>query len=218
MSEEVNAQNPGAPVQILDLVEEYSFRNLFRVMRARFLYRRFDDEMSDEITRVNIERNDSVGVLLYDPDEDVVVLTRQFRYPVFASIEADPTGANDAGQAWFLEIAAGVIDPGYGILETAIKEVLEETGYEVEGRIHSISTIYTSPGWTSERIHLFLGIVNHRERSISPVSSSAEEDIQVEYLTLQAAMRSIERGEITDAKTVIALQYLDALKSSGMES
>jgi hypothetical protein len=67
----------GAWVKILDLVEDYSFGGMFRVIRATLRYRQFDGHMSEEITRINFDRGDSVGVLLYDPDEEVVVLTRQ---------------------------------------------------------------------------------------------------------------------------------------------
>lgn len=208
----------GAWVKILDLVEDYSFGSMFRVIRATLRYRRFDGHMSEEITRINIERGDSVGVLLYDPDEDVVVLTRQFRYPVYASIDPEIVKEGGAKQAWLLEVVAGVIDPGHSAVEIASKELLEEAGYVVQGGFRPIATIYPSPGGTSERIYLFLGLVDHKDRLNAGGGLTAEgEDIQVESLSFQESMMMIARGEISDAKTIIALQHLALLKSRGVE-
>lgn len=208
----------GASVKILDLVEDYSFGNMFRIIRARLQYRRFDGQMSEEITRINFDRGDSVGVLLYDPDEDVVVLTRQFRYPVYASFEPEMIKQVGVKQAWMLEIVAGIIDPGHSVVEIASKEILEEADYMVRGDLHPIATIYPSPGGTSERIYIFLGIVNHEGRLNARGEISPEaEDIQVVSLSLQEAMMRISRGEISDAKTIIALQHLALLKFRGAE-
>jgi ADP-ribose pyrophosphatase len=204
-------------VKILELVEDYSFGNIFRVIRATLQYQRFDGHMSEEITRINFERGDSVGVLLYDPDEDMVVLTRQFRYPVYASIDPKIIEERGAKQAWILEIVAGIIDPGCSAIEIASKELLEEAGYVVHGGYRPIATIYPSPGGTSERIHLFLCLVNHKDRINKEGLISNEEDIQVESLSFQESMKMINRGEISDAKTIIALQHLALSKSGGSE-
>ena len=207
-----------ARVKILDLVEDYSFGSMFRVIRATLRYRRFDGHMGEEITRINFERGDSVGVLLYDPDEDVVVLTRQFRYPVYTSINPEIVTEGETKQAWLLEVVAGSIDPGQSAVEIASKELLEEAGYVVQGGLRPIATIYPSPGWTSERIYLFLGLVDHKDQLNAGGGLPSEgEDIQVESLSFQESMMMIPRGEISDAKTIIALQHLALLKSRGVE-
>ena len=54
-------------VVVLEQVEDYRFGSLFRCIRAQIRYRRFDGTMSAPVTRINFERGDSVGVLLYDP-------------------------------------------------------------------------------------------------------------------------------------------------------
>jgi ADP-ribose pyrophosphatase len=208
----------GARVKILDLVEDYSFGSMFRVIRATLRYRRFDGHMSEEITRINFLRGDSVGVLLYDPDEDVVVLTRQFRYPVYSSIDPVIVKEGEAKQAWLLEVVAGSIDSGHSAVEIASKELLEEAGYVVRGGLRPIATIYPSPGWTSERIYLFLGLVDYKDQLNAGGGLPSEgEDIQVESLSFQESMMMIARGEVSDAKTIIALQYLALLKSRGVE-
>lgn len=205
-------------VKILELEEDYSFKCMFRVVRVKFQYRRFDGQMSHEITRINFERGDSAGVLLYDPEDDVVLLVRQFRYPVYASIDLETGNTEDVKQAWLLEVVAGIIDPGLSAIEIASRELLEEAGYAVKDGLRPITTIFPSPGGTSERIYLFLGLVDHKDRTnIGARHLSDGEDIQVESLPFQDAIRMIDQGEISDAKTIIALQHLALLKSGGEE-
>ena len=213
-SEPSQPDDGGLWVKILDLAEDYSFGKLFRIIRATLQYRRFDGRMSDPVTRINFERGDSVGVLLYDPQDDAVILVRQFRYPVYASLDADERGGDSAKQAWLLEIVAGVQDVGRTVKEVAHKELLEEAGYEVKGDLQPITTIYPSPGGTSERIHLFLGEVDQRQRAGKGGGVAAEgEDTQIVVLPFHEAMDMVARGEIRDAKTIIALQHLALLKA-----
>ena len=203
----------GSWVKILDQVEDYSFGKLFRIIRATLQYRRFDGRMSDPVTRINFERGDSVGVLLYNPHNDAVILVRQFRYPVYAGLDPDEREGNGAKRAWLLEIVAGVVDEGRTIKEVANKELLEEAGYEVEDDLQYITTFYPSPGGTSERVHLFLGEVDHRQRISEGGGVVAEgEDTQVVVLPFREAMDMVASGEIRDAKAIIALQHL-ALKT-----
>jgi len=206
----------GAWVKILDLSEDYRFGDRFRIVRARLQYRRSDGRMSDPVTRINFERGDSVGVLLYDVQSDSVVLVRQFRYPVYAGLDLAERGGDGVRQAWLLEIVAGVKDAGRTVKQVANKELLEEAGYQVKGELQFVTTIYPSPGGTSERIHLFLGEVDQRHRAGRGGGVVAEgEDTQVVVLPFPEAMDMIARGEIRDAKTIIALQHL-ALRKAGV--
>ena len=201
-------------VKILDQVEDYQFGDQFRIIRATLQYRRFDGQMSDPVTRINFERGDSVGVLLYDPQDDAVILVRQFRYPVYAGLAPNEREGDGAKQAWLLEIVAGVVDEGRTVKEVANKELLEEAGYEVKGDLQPITTIYPSPGGTSERVHLFLGEVDHRRRTGKGGGVVAEgEDTQVVVLPFGKAMNMVADGGIRDAKTIIALQHLALLKA-----
>jgi ADP-ribose pyrophosphatase len=201
-------------VKILDQIEDYRFGEQFRVTRATLRYRRFDGQMSDPVTRFNFERGDSVGVLLYDPQDDAVVLVRQFRYPAYAGLDPDEREGDGASRAWLLEIVAGVVDEDQTIKEVAHRELLEEAGYQAKGELQPIGTIYPSPGGTSERIHLFLSEVDRRQRAGKGGGIAAEgEDIQIVILPLRQAMDMVTRGEICDAKTIIALQHLALLKA-----
>ena len=214
-SESSRSDDAGSWVKILDQVEDYSFGKLFRIIRATLQYRRFDGRMSDPVTRINFERGDAVGVLLYDPHDDAVILVRQFRYPVYAGLAPDEREGDSAKQAWLLEIVAGVVDEGRTIKEVANKELLEEAGYKIKGELRPITTFYPSPGGTSERVYLFLGEVDRRRRIGEGGGIAAEgEDTQVVVLPFREAVDMIARGEICDAKTIIALQYL-ALSRTG---
>ncbi len=202
-------------VKILDQVEDYSFGKLFRVIRATLQYRRFDGRMSEPVTRINFERGDSVGVLLYNPQDDAVILVRQFRYPIYARLAPHEREGDGARGAWLLEIVAGVVDEGRTVKEVANKELLEEAGYEVKGELQLIATIYPSPGGTSEGVHLFLGEVDHGQRIGKGGGVVTEgEDTQVVEVPFDEAMDMIASGEICDAKTIIALQHLALLRAS----
>jgi len=204
----------GAWVRIFDETEDYRFNNLFRVIRARLQFRRFDGRMSEPITRINFERGDSVGILLHDPQEDTVVLVRQFRYPVYARLTPDERDGSGAGRAWLLEIVAGIVDEGLEVGEVARRELLEEAGYAVEGELHPIGACYPSPGGTSERVSLFMAEVACRRVAAGGGGIAAEgEDIQVVVIPFAEALDLVARGEIQDAKTIIALQHLALVKA-----
>jgi ADP-ribose pyrophosphatase len=95
----------------------------------------FIGTLSTPAMRINFERGDSVGALLYDPRSD------------------------GPRQVWLLEIAASVQKASRTVKEVARKEVLEKADCQVRGKLQSIATIYPSPDGTSERITLFLGEV-----------------------------------------------------------
>lgn len=201
-------------VRILEVSEDYAFDRLFKIMRATLQFRRFDGRMSDPITRINFERGDSVGVLLHDPKEDSVILVNQFRYPVYAGLAPEDQHGKRVQKAWMLEIVAGVLGEGQTIREVANKELLEEAGYAFdEGLLKSIMTIYPSPGGTSEKIHIFFGEAGIGKQVGRGGGIIAEgEDVQVKVFSFDEAMEKIARGEIQDAKTIIALQHLALLK------
>ena len=201
-------------VRILDQVEDYSFGKLFCIKRATLTHRCLNGQMSEPITRINFERGDSVGILLYDPEHDAVVLVRQFRYPVYAGLPSDCQRGEGARQAWILETVAGTIEEGQAIQDMANKEVLEEVGYTVNGPLQPITTIYPSPGGSSERVTIFLGEVNYTQREGKGGGVKAEgEDIEVVVIPFEKAIAMIETGEICDAKAIIALQYLALRKA-----
>jgi ADP-ribose pyrophosphatase len=104
---------------------------------------------------------------------------------------------------------AGVVDKSRAVNEVAHKELRDDAGYVMTGDLQFITAMYPSPGGSSERIHLYVGEVDHRHRDASGGGVAAEgEDIQIVVLPFAEAMAMVARGEINDAKTIIALQHL----------
>ena len=208
--------------QWVDIQQEdvkYTLGNLFRIVEASLRYRRFDGQMSKSITRANFERGDAVGVLLYNPQQDAVILVRQFRYPVYAGLSDEQRQGAGAQQAWILEIAAGIAEPGETAPRVGRRELLEEAGYAVHGNLNFVATIYPSPGGSSERIHVYWGEVSATGRTHAGGGLENEgEDTQVVTLPFQEAMDMIARGEIKDAKTILALQHLALAKAHGSDT
>ena len=91
---------------------------------------------------------------------------------------------------------------------TIEREVEEEIGYAVQGYQH-ITTCYLSPGGSSERIHIYyVEVDSQNKRSAGGGVAGEGEDIRNVELPRAAAFEKIANGEIVDAKTVIALQWL----------
>lgn len=120
-------------------------------------------------------------------DERRVVLLRQFRFAA-------------GGPIW--EVPAGKLDPGEAPDACAARELIEETGYRA-GRIIPTGSILTAPGFTDERIHLFCA----HDLSKEATRREPGELMEVHELELDDALAMIERGEIVDAKTIVALVH-----------
>ena len=127
----------------------------------------------------------ATAVVPLDGDGNVV-LVRQYRH---------------ATGSWVLEVPAGKLDhPGEEPEACARREVEEETGYRA-GRVTPLGWIWTTPGFTDERIWLFLA------RDLVPTRANLQPDevLTVERLPLQEAARQALDGEITDGKSICAI-------------
>lgn len=123
-----------------------------------------------------------------DSEDPTVLLIKQYRYA---------TG----GTIW--EIPAGVLEAGESPFECAKRELLEEVGATAEVMKH-LTTIYTTPGFTDEKIHLYLasGLV------LEETQHEPDEFIEVEPRPLSQALAMIRDGEIVDAKSIAGLLYV----------
>lgn len=128
-------------------------------------------------------------------DRERIVLLRQYRHAA-------------GGTIW--EVPAGKLDAGEEPALCAARELAEETGYRA-GRIERTGMIFTTPGFTDERIHLFAAF------DLTPGATALEhnEVIQCEIVALSDALAMIERGEICDAKTIAALFLASRRLASG---
>jgi ADP-ribose pyrophosphatase len=103
-----------------------------------------------------------------------------------------------------IELPAGTLERGESPLQTARRELAEETGYRA-ARWQPLLTFCTSPGVMDERIHLFLAT----ELTPGEPALEAGEDIQLFPCTWDEALNLIRRGEIHDAKTLAGLLYYE---------
>ena len=189
-------------VHVKEIQEEYNYKNFFKILRVRLQHEKFDGTMSAEVERLVFERGNSVGILLYDAEQDTVLLTKQFRYPAYM----------DDGPGWLIEIVAGTQDKGRDVVTVAHSELVEEIGYKLD-RLQFLCKFYLSPGGSSEQMHLYLGYLHHAEHvSQGGGLASEHEDIQLLRIPLSRALKMIQQGEIRDAKTIIALQQVYLLK------
>lgn len=99
-----------------------------------------------------------------------------------------------------LEIPAGKMEPGENAEDCARRELEEETGYR-PGTMRWLASFYTSPGFCTEKIHLFLaGDLTRYQQKLDQ-----DECIEVIGIPLDEALARVEKGEIIDAKTIVGL-------------
>jgi ADP-ribose pyrophosphatase len=178
-------------------------QDFFKVEEALVSFEKFDGTMSPVVRRLNFERGDSVAALLHDTARDTTLFVSQFRYPCYAK-----------GRPWLTEIVAGAIDEGETPEAAARREIREETGYEVDN-IEPITTFFVSPGGSSERITLYYATVSGAPPDGEHSGLASEnEDIRLIEVTVADALDLLRRGEIVDAKTIIALQWLQARRGA----
>jgi ADP-ribose pyrophosphatase len=155
---------------------------------------RFPD---DSVGQLEILRHPGASAVVpfLDPPRDGdprVVLIRQFRH---------------AADGFIWEVPAGRLDPGESPETCARRELEEETGMRAR-RLEPLITIHTTPGFTDERIHLFLaeGLepgAEHRE---------ADEFMELHPLRWSEVLRLVEQGDIVDGKTLVSLLFVQSFR------
>ena len=150
---------------------------------------RFPDGSIGELEIVRHPGASAVVPFLSEPSggDPQVLLIKQYRY---------------AAGGFIYEVPAGRLDDGESPLDCARRELREETGCTAE-RVEHMYTMFTTPGFTDEKIHLFLAVgLTHGESG-----RESDEFLEVETMPLSRALGMVERGEITDSKTALALLY-----------
>jgi ADP-ribose pyrophosphatase len=122
-------------------------------------------------------------------DTGNLILERQFRYPL---------------NRVFIELPAGKIDPNEAPLETGQRELLEETGYSAKEWTY-LASQYPCIGYSNEVIHIYLA----QGLQLGEHKHDADEALQIFDATLSDCLSMVQRGEITDGKTIIALFWAE---------
>ena len=126
-------------------------------------------------------------------DEPQVLLIRQYRF---------------AAGGYIYEIPAGRLNPDEAPIDCAARELKEETGCTAN-HIEPLTTILTTPGFTDEIIHIFMATgLTHGQHN-----READEFVEVVIMRLSEALERVSSGEITDAKTVLALLFAAGFKT-----
>jgi len=154
---------------------------------------RYPDGSTGELEMIRHTGAAAVVPVASDPHgrDPVLLLIRQYRYA---------TG----GPLW--EIPAGRLTPGEDPADCARRELLEEVGVTA-GRIERLTTIWTTPGFTDERIHLFWAA----DLKAGAHAREPDEFIEVVPRPLSEVLQAIKSGEVCDAKTAVAILYLAGL-------
>jgi ADP-ribose pyrophosphatase len=135
-------------------------------------------------TREIVEHGDCVAIIALD-DEDNILLEEQFRKPVEKKL---------------LEIPAGGIEPGESVEDCVRRELREEVGF-LPQKLERLGGFYSSPGYSTEYLHLYLAT----ELISSPLEAEDSESIKVVRVPLGQIRGLITSGEICDAKSIAGL-------------
>jgi ADP-ribose pyrophosphatase len=149
----------------------------------------FPDGSTGELEIIRHPGASAVVPFLGDPlgEDPQVLLIRQYRY---------------AADGYLYEIPAGRLNPGEAPPDCAARELKEETGCTAQ-RIEHLLSFYTTPGFTDEKIHLFMatGLI------AGETKHEADEFLDLQPMLLSRALEMVQAGEIVDAKTALGLMY-----------
>ena len=152
-------------------------------------------------SREAYDRGNGATILLYNKQQQTVVLTRQFRLPTFIN-------GNETGM--LIEACAGLLDKDNA--EDCIRrETEEETGYKVK-QVHKIFEAYMSPGSVTEILYFFIAEYTKEMKETEGGGVDEGEDIEVLEYNFDQALKMVAKGEIKDGKTIMLLQYLQLHK------
>jgi ADP-ribose pyrophosphatase len=185
-SQQVNARKRGERPDA-QLASEQLYRGkIFTLDRDTV---RFPDGSTSPFDIARHPGASAIVPFMNDPEgeEPQLLLLRQFRY---------------AAGGYIYEIPAGRLDEGETPLECAARELKEETGCTAE-RLVPLTSMFTTPGFTDEVIHLFMAT----ELTHGEANREADEFVDVVIMRLSEALERIHKGEIIDGKTVLGIMY-----------
>jgi ADP-ribose pyrophosphatase len=131
-------------------------------------------------------------------DDGSVLLVNQFRYPVKKNL---------------LELPAGKLAPGEDPKICAARELEEETGYTA-GTLTKLTAIYTTPGFCSEQLHIYLA-TNLKKLPTGQRLEEGEMDLTVSAVPIDKVIQMIENQVIVDGKTICGIFLVERQIRSG---
>ena len=163
----------------------------------------FKNGETERLTHEVYGRNDGVGVLLYNPATKKVILSKQFRTPMFVA---------GVTNGFCIEVVGGAIDKNETPEETAIRETKEEVGYHIKN-LKKVAKVFLSPGLMWEQVYIYVAAYSDNDRVAQGEGLIEEgEEIEVLETSFNDALKMIENEEIVDARTIMLLQYIQINK------
>lgn len=172
-----------------------------KLEKVSFDYLRSDGNWQHQ-NRVVFTRPDASVVLLYNDESKKIILLNQFRIPSYVN-------GNESGM--LLEACAGTIDDGESPEECVVREIEEETGYQVQ-EVKKIYEAYLSPGSVTEKVYFFIAQYTQAMKKSKGGGTDETEDIDIKEILFTEAIDMIGSGLIKDAKTIMLLQYAQVQK------
>lgn len=151
-----------------------------------------------KISREIHDHGNAVTVLPFDKQREKALLVGQWRIPAWQN--------GHKKRIW--EAPAGLIDAGETPEQAAVREALEETGYEITN-LKKICSPFASPGLVTEKVDIFLAEYTQASRKSQNTGLEEEgEDIELREFSFTELFQLLDNGELYDAVTVIAAYAL----------
>jgi ADP-ribose pyrophosphatase len=191
-AEQVNARAKQAKPDAQLATSELYKGKIFRLDRDTV---RFPDGKEAELDIIRHPGASAIVPLMSDPegDDPQLLLLRQYRY---------------AAGGYIYEVPAGRLDGDESPAACAVRELKEETGCTA-AKMEPLFTMFTTPGFTDEKIHVFMATgLTHGESA-----READEFADVIVMGLAEALELIRTGEIMDAKTALSILYVAGFRT-----
>ena len=158
----------------------------------------FNNGEWDRVSRECYNRGNGTAILLYNTEKSTVILTKQFRMPIYE---------NNKSEAMSIEACAGALENNEDLKTCVFREVEEETGYKINVA-KLVLEAYMSPGAMTEKLYSFIAEYSEEmKKNKGGGLASENEEIYVLELPFSEAIQMIKDKIIIDAKTIMLLQY-----------
>lgn len=183
----------------LEILDQHTvYQGHIQLVKYSLRHQLYSGEWSKILTREVLVNRRAVGVILYDPQRDEVVLIEEFRAGAITS-DASP---------WLIGTVAGLVESGEMPEQVAKREAMEEANCPIL-ELLPITEYWVSPSISAEKISLFCGRVDATH--VGGIFGLADEgeDIKVHVSPRATAYQAVVNGQINNAISIIALQWLE---------
>lgn len=184
--------NPKVKIRKTELLSD----NWYSLQKVIYDYQKKDGTWELQ-EREAYDRGNGATILLYNKEQQTIILTRQFRMATYVNGNQD---------GMMIEACAGILEQE-NAEESIRRETEEETGYKIS-KVEKIMEMYMSPGSVTEILYFFVAAyTNDMKVNEGGGIATEQEEIEVIEIEFQKALAMVKNGEIKDAKTIILLQY-----------